>query len=42
MYIVNTQFSAQDVLRTRHDKLPPMYKKFKVTSVKVLGMVRRG
>jgi hypothetical protein len=42
VYLVDTKFSAQDVLRTRHDRLPPMEKKSRIMCVKVLGIFNRG
>jgi hypothetical protein len=42
VYLVDTKLSAQDVLTSRHNKLPPIQKKSRVTCVKVLDMVSRG
>jgi hypothetical protein len=40
VYLMDTELSAQDILKTRHDKRPPMEHKSKLTTcVKVLGMV---
>jgi hypothetical protein len=42
MYLVDAKLSAQDVITTRHDKLPPIQKKYRVMCVKVSDMIRRG